>query len=166
MAAELQGLQAGEERRGSNASQTGDSCLKALWQQGPNQVDAFTMLSSKGFTKVEQFRGSCHEEMKEEGIVKMNKSKVEPVSKWRCPCQAGPFKVHRLVVWSLIFLFVREAPGEGGSAGKSSTQGDRKRGPSRSPGRHSMDERGVTIWEDGSLKRKRVKKTAREPKNL
>ena len=49
MAAELQGLQAGEERRGSNASQTGDSCLEALWQQitavcaavGPNQVDAF-----------------------------------------------------------------------------------------------------------------------------
>ena len=49
MAAELQGLQAGEERRGSNASQTGDSCLKVSWQQidpvcaavGPNQVEAF-----------------------------------------------------------------------------------------------------------------------------
>ena len=33
MAAELQGLQAGEERRGSNASQTNDGCLEALWQQ-------------------------------------------------------------------------------------------------------------------------------------
>ena len=33
MAAELQGLQAGEERRGSNASQPGDGCLEALWQQ-------------------------------------------------------------------------------------------------------------------------------------
>ena len=33
MAAELQGLQAGEETRGSNDSQTGDCCLEALWQQ-------------------------------------------------------------------------------------------------------------------------------------
>ena len=33
MAAELQSLQAGEERRGSNASQTGDCCMEALWQQ-------------------------------------------------------------------------------------------------------------------------------------
>ena len=48
MAAELQVLQAGENRRGSNASQTGDSCLEDFWQQiaavcaavGPNQVDA------------------------------------------------------------------------------------------------------------------------------
>ena len=48
MEAELQRLQAGEERRGSNFSQTGDSCLEALWQQiaavcaavGPNQIDA------------------------------------------------------------------------------------------------------------------------------
>ena len=33
MAAELQSLQAGEERRGSDASQTGACCLEALWQQ-------------------------------------------------------------------------------------------------------------------------------------
>ena len=33
MAAELQGLQAGGERRGRNASQSGDCCLEALWQQ-------------------------------------------------------------------------------------------------------------------------------------
>ena len=32
MAAELRNLQAGEERRGSNASQTGDGCLEAMWQ--------------------------------------------------------------------------------------------------------------------------------------
>ena len=35
---------------------------------------------------------------------------------------------------------VEGAPGESGSAGRSSKQGDRKGGPSRSPGRHSMDE--------------------------
>ena len=41
MVAELQSLHTGEERRGSNASQTGDCCLEALWQQfialGANQ---------------------------------------------------------------------------------------------------------------------------------
>ena len=31
MAAELQRLQAGEEGSGSNASQTGDCCMEALW---------------------------------------------------------------------------------------------------------------------------------------
>ena len=33
MAAELHGLQVGEERRNTNASQTGESCLEAVWQQ-------------------------------------------------------------------------------------------------------------------------------------
>ena len=41
--------------------------------------------------------------MKEKEIVNMNENKVETVSKWHCPCQAGSFKVHRRVVWSLIF---------------------------------------------------------------
>ena len=44
MAAELRRLQAGEERRGSDASQTGDCCMEALWQQiialVKNQVEA------------------------------------------------------------------------------------------------------------------------------
>ena len=80
--------------------------------------------------------------MKEEGIMKMNKSKVEPVSMWRCPRQAGSFKVHRLVL-ELDFPLIRGGPGEGESAGTSSTQGDRKRVPSRSRGRHSMDEGGL-----------------------
>ena len=45
MAAELQRLQPGEERRGSNASQTGDCCMEALWQQfialEANRIQAF-----------------------------------------------------------------------------------------------------------------------------
>ena len=54
------------------------------------------MLSSKGSRKVEQFRSSCQEEMKAEEIMKLSKkSKVEPVSKWHCPHQAGSFKVHQ-----------------------------------------------------------------------
>ena len=42
--------------------------------------------------------------MKEEGIMKRNKNKVEPVSKWHCPRQVGSIKVHWRVVWRLIFL--------------------------------------------------------------
>ena len=45
MAAELSGLQAGGERRGSDASQTGDCCMEELWQQfialGQNRIEAF-----------------------------------------------------------------------------------------------------------------------------
>ena len=45
MAADLRSLQAGEERGGSNASQTGDGCLEALWQQyialGANGIETF-----------------------------------------------------------------------------------------------------------------------------
>ena len=44
MAAEIESLQAGEERRGSNASQTGDCCVEALRQQivalAANRVEA------------------------------------------------------------------------------------------------------------------------------
>ena len=44
MAAELQGLQAGEERKGSNVPQTGDCCMDAVWQQfialGANRIEA------------------------------------------------------------------------------------------------------------------------------
>ena len=58
----------------------------------------------KGSRKVEQFRSRYQEETTEEEIVKMNKSKAEPVSKWRCPRQARSIKVHRRVVWSLILL--------------------------------------------------------------
>ena len=45
MAAELQNLLAGEERISCNASQTGDGCSEALWQQlialGANGIETF-----------------------------------------------------------------------------------------------------------------------------
>ena len=51
MEAELQGLQAGEESRGSNAPQTGDGCLEALWQQfvalGANGIETFAQRLQK-----------------------------------------------------------------------------------------------------------------------
>ena len=47
MAAELQSLQTGEERRGSNSSQAGDGCLEALSQQfialGANGIETFVL---------------------------------------------------------------------------------------------------------------------------
>ena len=46
----------------------------------------------------------CQEETKEEGIVKMNKSKAEPLSSWCHSRQAGSIKLHQGAVWSLTFL--------------------------------------------------------------
>ena len=109
MEAELQGLQAGEERRGSDASQADECCLETMVEQifavGTDQARSkFDAICQIFFKKYETFAlpCKCQEEKKEEETVKMNKSEVEPVSKWRCPRQAGSFKVHR-VVWSLIF---------------------------------------------------------------
>ena len=100
METELQGLQAGEERRGSNASQTGDGCLEAFWQQfialGANGIVTFVQRS-------EQHKGRC-EEKKDEGMVKMNKSKAESVSSWCYQRQAGSMKAHQREVWRLIFI--------------------------------------------------------------
>ena len=87
--AELQGLQAGEERRGSDASQTGDCCMEVVWQQfialGANRVEAM----------FQRYR---------DATVTMNKNKVKPVSSWRYRCQDGLIKALQRVLWSLIFL--------------------------------------------------------------
>ena len=65
--------------------------------------------SSRGYvTKVpkrmEHFQGRCQEEKKEERTVKMNKSKVKPVSSWSYQRKAGSLKALQRVAWSLIFL--------------------------------------------------------------
>ena len=104
MAAELQGLQAGEERRGSNASQPGDGCLEALWQQ----LIAFERMELRPLYKGsnvewERHKGRCQEEKKKEAV-KTNKSKTRPVSNGRCRVQAGVLKALQRVIWSLIFL--------------------------------------------------------------
>ena len=51
--AELQQLQAGEERRGSNASQTGNCCMEEAWQQ---------FLDKRCKKKRDHFWGGCQEE--------------------------------------------------------------------------------------------------------
>ena len=57
---------------------------------------------SKG--KWEQHKGRCHEEKKEEGMVKMNKSKAGQISNWDFQRKAGALKAHQRAVWSLIFI--------------------------------------------------------------
>ena len=51
---------------------------------------------SKG--KWERCKGSCQKEKKEEGAVKMNKSKAELVSSWCYQRQAGSMKALQRVV--------------------------------------------------------------------
>ena len=127
MEAELQGLQAGEERRGSNASQTCDGCLEAFvetilspWEQMELRP---LYKGSKG--EWEQHKGRCQEE---------NQSAVGVTNVRRINEGAPASSLE------LDLCRVRDVPSEGGGAGKSGAQGDRKRGPSRSPGRPSMDE--------------------------
>ena len=62
--AELQGLQAGEERRGSNASQTGDSCFGGLMAAGCCRVCCSGTKPDRRqgqccHPRVEQFRSRC-----------------------------------------------------------------------------------------------------------
>ena len=66
MAAELQCLQAGEERRGSNSSQAGYCCMEALWQQINYGLGSVT---SRGYVPKVQRSGSGPGQMpgREEG---------------------------------------------------------------------------------------------------
>ena len=58
--AELRSLQAGEERRGSTTSQTGDGCLEAL---GANGVVTFVQRLQR---EMERHKGTCQEKKKKE----------------------------------------------------------------------------------------------------
>ena len=108
-------MQAGQERRGSNASQAVECCLEQVVEQifarslstmlctkrSPNDSRPLLLLR-----KCQE----CQEEKDEEETVKMEKSKAEPVSSWchSCQaCQAGSIKLHQRAVRSLIFLVYR-----------------------------------------------------------
>ena len=165
MVAELQSLQAGEERRGSDASQTVNGCWKALWQQlialGANGIEP---LNKSPTEKWEQHKGRCQEEKKDEGIVKMNKSKAEPISSW-LPTPGGINQGPPAKSLELDLPRVRGVSGEDGSAGRSGTQGDRKRGPSRSLGRIPRMRKRMTMWEEWCFKQKREKNSQeKDPK--
>ena len=164
MEAELQGLQAGEERRGSNASQAVDCCLETVVEQifamGTDQARSkFNAMCQVFFKRFETFAllRRCPEEKKEEETVKMNKSKVEPVSSWCYQRQAGSNKVHWRVVWNLIFIlsgvYLVKAEVQEDQANKEIT---REVHPDHQDGILWMRKR-MTMWEEWCLKQKRKK---------
>ena len=168
MVAELQNLQAAG-RRGSNASQTGDDCLEASWQQlitlGANGIEVFAQ-------KLHREMGAAQRQMpRREGGRRNSENEQEQGKanqKLVLPTPGGINQGAPASSLELDLPRVLSVPGEGGSAGKSGTQGDRKRGPSRSPGRHSMDMRKrMTMWEEWCLNQKRKKNNqGKDPKTL
>ena len=104
MAAELQRLQAEEERRTAMLRKQ----VIAAWRPSGNRLSPWKRTESrprsKGIEKWELPRGRCQEEKKEEGTAKMNKITVKPVSRWCFQRKAGSMKALQRVVWSLIFL--------------------------------------------------------------
>ena len=101
--------------------------------------------------KVEQSRSRCQEEVREEETVKRNQSKVEPISKWHCPRQAGSFKVHWREVWSFIFLLF------GVYQAKAEVQVDQAHKGIAREAYHDLQDgnpwmkKRMTIWEDWCL---------------
>ena len=103
MAAELQSLQAGEERRGSNASQTGDGCLEALWQQLVARMELRVFVQ-----RLQREMGAAQGQMPgreagrrssedEQGQGRISQQLVPPAS-------GGINEGTQRVVWILIFL--------------------------------------------------------------
>ena len=95
---DLQELQRGEERRGSNASQAVDCC----WERTRRgQSSMLCVKYSSRDSRFPSFPSRCQEK-EDEGTVRTNKNKEEPVSSWRCQRPAGSMKVLQRVGWSLI----------------------------------------------------------------
>ena len=104
MAAELQSLQAGEETRGSNASQTCDCCMEALWQQfialGVNRIEVFVQ-------RLQREMGTAQGQMpgREEGTRKSeDEQEQDKASQQLALSEAGAVKAPQRAVWSLSFL--------------------------------------------------------------
>ena len=130
MAAELQSLQAGEERRGSNSSQTGDGCLEEMSQRvtalGTIGVE---VLAAQGQMPGREGRRNSEDEH-EQG--RISQQLVLP----------APGRINEGTPASSLELDlprVRGAFGACGGAGKSGTLGDRKRGLSNSPSLRPME---------------------------
>ena len=167
MAAELQGLQAAEERRSSNASHTGDSCLEALWQQiaaacaavGPNQIDALASAVVQRFKEIGavQKQGPGRDERIRNGEEEQEQGRAS--QQVALPTPGGFIQGAPARSLELDLPLVRGVPGE---RKIRHTQVDRKRGPSRSPGRHSKDEGADDVLKDWCLKRKE-KQPGRDP---
>ena len=133
MEAKLQGLQAGEERRGSNASQAVDCCLETMVEQvfaiGTEQPRSkFDALCQKFFRRFETFTPPAQMPGSEEG----RRDSENEQEQGRTSPQLvlpTPGGVNQDAPASSLELDLRRVrvPGDSGSAGRSSKQGDRKR---------------------------------------
>ena len=147
MEAELQGLQAGEEGRSSNASQAVDCCLETMVEQvfavGPDHTrstfDALCQIFFRGF---ETFTPPALMPRGEEGRRDSGNEQEQGRASQQLvlPTPGGVNQDAPASSSELDLPRVRSVLGNSGSAGRSGAQVDRKRGPSRSPGRTSMDE--------------------------
>ena len=107
---------------------------------GPNQIDALANAVIQRFKESgavqEQVPGRDERRRKSEEEQEQGRASQQV----RLPTPGGFIQGASVSSLDLDLPLVRGALGQGGSAGRSGKQRDRKRGPSRSPGRHSMDE--------------------------
>ena len=145
VAAELQGLHAGEERRSSNASHAVDCCLETMVDQmfplGADQARSkFEAMCQIFFRSIET--PSAQMPGKEEG--RRNSEDEQGQGKtcpqWVLPAPGGFNEGTPASSMDLDLPRVRGAHGECGGAGKSGTGKDRKRSLSNSPSRLPMEE--------------------------
>ena len=139
----------------------------AATNSSPWELMELRPLHKSSTEKWEQHKSRCQEEKNDEGIVKMNKSKAEPVGNWGCQRQAGSIKVHQRVVWSLIFLVF------GMYLVKAEVQEDQAhKGIAREVHPDHQDElvwmkKSMTLGEDWCLKQKRKKNSqGKDPRTL
>ena len=123
-AAVLQSLQAGEERRGSNASQTCDCCMGALWQQivalGANRVEAMFQRYREMGAAQGQMPGREEGRRNSEDGQEQDKASQQLALSASSGCNEGT----PASSLELDLPRVRGALGECGGAGKSGTAKD------------------------------------------
>ena len=140
MGAELQGLQAGEERRGCNASQAVDCCLETMVEQivalGADQAPNFLKKFEAYIPHVqmsEKERGRRNSEYEQE----QDKASPQLALSASSGCNEGT----PATSLELDLPRFRGALGESGGAGKTGTaKGERKRSLSNSPSRRPMED--------------------------
>ena len=140
MAAELQSLQAGEERSGSNVSQTGDCCLEEMFQRvvllGTDGVEVL-------FQRVRREIGAAQGQMPGREGRKNSEYEQEQGRISQQLVLPAPRGINEGTPASSLELDlprVRGALGECGGAGKSFALEDRKRRLSSSPSRRPVEE--------------------------
>ena len=171
MAAELQGLQAGEEKEGAAMLRRQEI---AAWRPYGSKLLMCVLQCDQ--TRSMPWANAVLQRFKENGAVQeqmpgrdeRRRNSEDEQEQGRAsqqvalPTPRGFIQGALASCLELDIPLVRGALGEGGSAGRSGTQGDRKRGPLRSPGRPSMvvggdDDLGALV-----PLTKRERKTARE----